>query len=85
MISLQPLGKTHAADPQSWSNRERTDSNFTGCKLEERVALKLLELSENFGVGDGGVRLTVPATHNELVGASRPRVTESLISLNAST
>jgi hypothetical protein len=31
------------------------------------------------------VRLTVPATHKELVGASRPRVTESLISLNAST
>jgi hypothetical protein len=38
--------------------------------------------SENFGVRDGqGVRLTVPARHKdiaELVGASRPRVTEYL-------
>jgi hypothetical protein len=46
--------------------------------------LILLELSENFGVIDGrAVRLTVPATHKdiaELVGASRPRVTEYLIS-----
>jgi hypothetical protein len=52
------------------------------CTLEERVALILLELSENFGVRDGqGVRLTVPARHKdiaELVGASRPRVTEYL-------
>jgi CRP/FNR family cyclic AMP-dependent transcriptional regulator len=59
-------------------------SNFMGCTLEERVALILLELSENFGVIDGrAVRLTVPATHKdiaELVGASRPRVTEYLIS-----
>jgi CRP-like cAMP-binding protein len=57
-------------------------SNFMGCSLEERVALMLLELSANFGVRDRrGVRLTVPARHNdfaELVGASRPRVTEYL-------
>jgi CRP-like cAMP-binding protein len=50
--------------------------------LEERVALILLELSENFGVRDGpGVRLTVAARHKdlaELVDASRPRVTEYL-------
>ena len=52
------------------------------CTLEERVALILLELSENFGVRDKqGVRLTVSARHQdiaELVGASRPRVTEYL-------
>ena len=57
-------------------------SNFMSCSLEERVALMLLELSANFGVRDRrGVRLTVPARHNdfaELVGASRPRVTEYL-------
>ncbi len=57
-------------------------SNFMACTLEERVALILLELSENFGVRDRqGVRLTVPARHAdlaELVGASRPRVTEYL-------
>ena len=47
-----------------------------------RLALILLELSENFGVPDGrGLRLTLPARHrilSELVGASRSRVTEHL-------
>jgi len=46
--------------------------------------LILLELSETFGMRDRrGVRLTVPARHQdlaELVGASRPRVTEHLAS-----
>jgi CRP/FNR family transcriptional regulator len=67
-----------------WDLVQLRCSNFMGCTLEERVALILLELSENFGVAEGrGVRLTVPATHKdiaELVGASRPRVTEYLIS-----
>jgi CRP/FNR family transcriptional regulator len=57
-------------------------ANFMSCTLEERVALILLELSENFGVPDKqGVRLSVTARHQdlaELVGASRPRVTEYL-------
>jgi CRP/FNR family transcriptional regulator, cyclic AMP receptor protein len=65
-----------------WDLVQLRCSNFMACTLEERVALILLELSENFGVRDGeGVRLTVPATHKdlaELVGASRPRVTEYL-------
>jgi CRP-like cAMP-binding protein len=65
-----------------WDLVQLRCSNFMGCTLEERVALILLELSENFGVRDSqGVRLTVPATHKdlaELVGASRPRVTEYL-------
>ena len=67
-----------------WDLVQLRCSNFMGCTLEERVALILLELSENFGVRDRqGVRLTVPATHQdfaELVGASRPRVTEYLTS-----
>ncbi len=67
-----------------WDLVQLRCSNFMGCTLEERVALILLELSENFGVRDGqGVRLTVPATHKdlaELAGASRPRVTEYLTS-----
>jgi CRP-like cAMP-binding protein len=65
-----------------WDLVQLRCSNFMGCTLEERVALILLELSENFGMIDRrGVRLTVPATHKdlaELVGASRPRVTEFL-------
>jgi CRP-like cAMP-binding protein len=65
-----------------WDLVQLRCSNFMACTLEERVALILLELSENFGVRQGqGVRLTVPARHQdfaELVGASRPRVTEYL-------
>ena len=57
-------------------------SNFMSCTPEERVALILLELSENFGVRDAqGRRLSLTARHQdiaELVGASRPRVTEYL-------
>ncbi len=58
-------------------------SNFMSCTLAERLALTLLELSENFGTPEPrGVRLMVPARHKnlaELVGASRPRVTEYLL------
>src|SRR6266852_4325207 len=58
-------------------------SNFMSCTLEERLALILLELSEHFGVRNGkGILLTVHARHRdiaELVGASRPRITEHLI------
>ncbi len=65
-----------------WDLVQLRCANFMSCTLEERVALILLELSENFGVPDRqGVRLTVPARHKdlaELVGASRPRVTEYL-------
>ena len=65
-----------------WDLVQLRCSNFMGCTLEERVALILLELSENFGMRDRrGVRLTVPTRHKdlaELVGASRPRVTEYL-------
>jgi CRP-like cAMP-binding protein len=67
-----------------WDLVQLRCSNFMSCTLEERVALILLELSENFGKPDRrGVRLTVPATHKdlaELAGASRPRVTEYLTS-----
>ena len=65
-----------------WDLVQLRCANFMSCTLEERVALILLELSENFGVLDKqGVRLTVAARHQdfaELVGASRPRVTEYL-------
>jgi hypothetical protein len=58
-------------------------ANFMSCTLEERLALVLLELSENFGVKESrGTKLTIPARHHalaELVFASRPRVTEFLI------
>ena len=66
-----------------WDLVQLRCSNFMSCTLEERLALILLELSEHFGVPNGkGTRLTVPARHREiaeLVGASRPRITEHLI------
>jgi CRP/FNR family transcriptional regulator, cyclic AMP receptor protein len=65
-----------------WDLVQLRCSNFMSCTLEERIALTLLELSENFGMRDRrGVRLTVAARHEDLadlVGASRPRVTEYL-------
>jgi CRP-like cAMP-binding protein len=66
-----------------WDLVQLRCANFMSCTLEERLALILLELAENFGVPDPkGIRLTLPARHKdlaELVGASRPRITEHLI------
>jgi len=66
-----------------WDLVQLRCANFMSCTLEERLALILLELSEHFGVRNGkGVRLTVHARHRDLadlVGASRPRITEHLI------
>ena len=66
-----------------WDLVQLRCANFMSCTLEERLALILLELGENFGVKDKrGVRLTIPTRHKDLadlVGASRPRVTEFLI------
>ena len=66
-----------------WDLVQLRCANFMSCTLEERLALIMLELSENFGVRDPkGLRLTLPARHRdiaELVGASRPRITEHLI------
>jgi len=66
-----------------WGRVQLRCSNLIGYTLEERLALTLLDLSESFGVPnrDGGMRLTVSVRHGdlaELVGASRPRVTEHL-------
>lgn len=65
-----------------WNLVQLRCSNFMGCTLQERLALALLELSQDFGTGDrGGLRLNVPTRHSDLadlVGASRPRVTEHL-------
>ena len=67
-----------------WDRVHLRRSNLIGCSLEERLALTLLDLSENFGAPQrsGGTRLTVPVRHRdlaELIGASRPRVTEHMI------
>ena len=62
-----------------WNLIQLRSSN---CTVQERLALALLELSEAFGIRDNdGLRLSLFASHRvlaELVGASRPRVTEHL-------
>ena len=66
-----------------WHAVQLRCSNFMSFTLEERVALILLELSDDFGVRDAlGMRLTVKARQKdlaELLGASRPRVSEHLM------
>ena len=66
-----------------WHLAQLRCSNFMSCTLAERLALTLLELTEHFGVSDPrGVRLAAATRHKDLadlVGASRPRVTEYLI------
>jgi CRP-like cAMP-binding protein len=63
-----------------WNAVQLRCSNFMSCTLAERLALILLELSDDFGIRDVlGMRLTVKARHKdlaELLGASRPRVSE---------
>jgi CRP-like cAMP-binding protein len=66
-----------------WDLVQLRCANFMSCRLEERIVLTLLELAENFGVKDErSIRLTIPTRHRdlaELVGVSRPRVTEFLL------
>ncbi|HUY28072.1 MAG TPA: Crp/Fnr family transcriptional regulator [Candidatus Binataceae bacterium] len=83
-ISSVPFKKMAASYNGRWDLVQLRCSNFMACTLEERLALILLELCENFGVREKrGVRLGVSARHKDLaqlVGASRPRVTEYLAS-----
>ena len=67
-----------------WDRVQLRCANFMNCTLAERLALVLLDLSENFGSpdGHGKSRLNVAVRHGdlaELIGASRPRVTEHLL------
>ena len=69
-----------------WDRIHLRCANLMGYTLEERLALVLLDLAENFGVpnDDGRVRLILPLRHEHLaglVGATRPRVTDHLASL----
>jgi len=65
-----------------WNLVQLRCSNFMSCTVQERLALALLELSEDFGIRDNeGLRLTLLTRHRDLadlVGASRPRITEYL-------
>ncbi len=77
--------KFHESDLQQWYRLLLRSSGFLNLGLHERVALTLLELCSDFGIEESrGTLLRVTFSHKdiaELVGASRPRVTEHLARL----
>jgi CRP-like cAMP-binding protein len=77
--------KMHESALQQWYRLLLRGSGYLNLGLHERVAIALLELCSDFGVEDSrGTLLTASFSHKdiaELVGASRPRVTEHLAQL----
>jgi CRP-like cAMP-binding protein len=60
----------------------RRTSGLLDLDLHERLALTMRDLSEDFGIADArGTMLGIPISHKDIaniVGASRPRITEHL-------
>jgi CRP/FNR family transcriptional regulator, cyclic AMP receptor protein len=75
----------HENDLKQWYRLLLRSSTFLSLGLHERIAIALLELCSEFGVEESrGTLLRVPFRQNDianLVGASRPRVTEHLARL----
>jgi CRP/FNR family transcriptional regulator, cyclic AMP receptor protein len=86
-IALGQIASTHFKQMATnymgqWNAVQMRCANFMTCTLGERLALTLLELGQDFGVDSvQGLRLTVSTRQKELaelVGVSRPRMTEQL-------
>ena len=77
--------KFHENDLQQWYRLLLRSSGFLNLGLHERIAITLLELSSDFGIKESrGTLLRASFSHQDiadLVGASRPRVTEHLAQL----
>lgn len=75
----------HRNDVKQWYRLLLRSSSFLNLSLHERIAIALLELCSDFGIEESrGMLLRVPFSHKDignLVGASRPRVTEHLARL----
>jgi CRP-like cAMP-binding protein len=75
----------HQSNLKQWYRLLLRGPSFLNLDLHERIALTLLELCSDFGVEESrGTLLTVVLSHKQLanlVGASRPRVTEHLARL----
>ena len=75
----------HENDLKQWYRLLLRSSSFLNLGLHERIAFALLELCSDFGVEESrGTLLRVSFSHKDianLVGASRPRVTEHLARL----
>jgi CRP-like cAMP-binding protein len=72
-------------DLKQWYRMLLRSSSFLNLGLHERIAITLLELCADFGIEESrGTLLRVSFSHKDianLVGASRPRVTEHLARL----
>ena len=76
--------KFHENDLQQWYRLLLRSCGFLNLDLHERIAITLLELSSDFGIKESRGTLLRAFSHRdiaELVGASRPRVTEHLAQL----
>jgi len=77
--------KFHQNDLQQWYRLLLRSSGFLNLGLHERIAITLLELAADFGIMESrGALLKASFSHQDiadLVGASRPRVTEHLAQL----
>ena len=75
----------HSNDLKQWYRLLLRSSSFMNLGLHERIAIALVELCSDFGVEESrGTLLRVAFSHKDianLVGASRPRVTEHLARL----
>jgi hypothetical protein len=72
----------HENDLKHWYRLLRRTSGLLNLDLHDRVAITMLDLCDDFGIEDSrGTLLTVALSHKDIaniVGASRPRVTEHL-------
>ncbi len=75
----------HQNDLRQWYRLLLRSSSFLNLSLRERITITLLELASDFGIKESrGSLLRASFSHQDiadLVGASRPRVTEHLAQL----
>ncbi len=79
------FNRFHQSDLKYWYRLVRRTSGFFNLDLHERIALTMLDLSEDFGVADARGRLLgisiSQADLASMVGASRPRINQHLAQL----
>jgi osmotically inducible protein OsmC len=72
----------HQNNSKLWYRLMMRGSDFLGLDLRERLGMTLLELCTDFGIKESrGTLLRVPFSHQDfadLIGATRPRVTQNL-------